>query len=100
MPNAHSPIDIHLQPKYSKSVHIMKTVPIKEARANLSRLIDLAEQGETVVITRNGKESAQLCPVPHDGSILPSLEAFRATIGPPPTGLSETVIAARKDERF
>ena len=42
----------------------MKTVPLSEAKANLSRLVDAVERhDEEVVITRNGKAAAVLVSV-------------------------------------
>ena len=78
----------------------MQTMNIKEARACLSRLVDGAERGETVVITRHGRQSARLVPMPARAKALPSLAEFRSGILTPKTGLSATVIAARREERF
>jgi len=36
---------------------------VHEAKSNLSRLLDLVLQGETITITRNGKPVAELVPV-------------------------------------
>lgn len=41
----------------------MKTVNLAEAKARLSALIDEAEGGETVCITRHGKPVARLMPI-------------------------------------
>ena len=78
----------------------MKTLSIKEARANFSLLVSMAAKGETVVITRNGKGTARLCAVPPRAKALPSLAGFRATMERPDTGLAGTVIASRREERF
>ena len=78
----------------------MRTMSVRDARINFSRLISLAEKGETVVITRNGKESARLCAVPTRAQALPSLGEFRARIARPATGLARTVISSRREERF
>ncbi|MCT7378174.1 type II toxin-antitoxin system prevent-host-death family antitoxin [Chelativorans salis] len=40
----------------------MKDADIQKAQADLSALIDTAEQGEPVVITRDGKAAAVLVP--------------------------------------
>ncbi len=40
----------------------MDTVSLAEAKAHLSALIDRVEAGETVAITRGGKEVARLTP--------------------------------------
>lgn len=39
------------------------TIGLAEAKARLSELIDRVEAGETVVISRNGKEIAELRPL-------------------------------------
>lgn len=43
------------------------SVGIREARARLAELVDRAERGETVVITRGGREVARLGPPPWRG---------------------------------
>jgi prevent-host-death family protein len=40
----------------------MREVGAFEAKNKLSELLDLAEQGEEIVITRHGKEAARLVP--------------------------------------
>lgn len=78
----------------------MRTLSIKEARINISRLVSLAAKGETVVITRNGKEAARLCAMPPRAKALPSLSEFRAGVVRPEHGLTRTVIASRREARF
>jgi prevent-host-death family protein len=41
----------------------MDAVSLSEAKAHLSELVDRAEAGETVEITRHGKPAARLVPV-------------------------------------
>lgn len=41
----------------------MRTVDISVAKAHLSRLVDEAAAGEEIVITKNGKPIARLCPL-------------------------------------
>ncbi len=41
----------------------MKQVNIHEAKAQLSRLIDIAEQGEEVIIARHNRPVARLQPI-------------------------------------
>src|SRR4051794_27194045 len=45
-----------------RSVNMTMTIGIREARARLAELVDRAEQGETLVITRSGREVARLGP--------------------------------------
>ena len=44
----------------------MKQVQASAAKAHLSELLDEVERGETIVITRHGKEIATLSPRTHD----------------------------------
>ena len=55
----------------------MKHVGIKQARQELSGLIDRAEAGEEVIITRQGKPVAKLIAAPKGLKALPSLTEFR-----------------------
>jgi prevent-host-death family protein len=78
----------------------MRTMNIKEARACLSNLVDKAERGETVVITRHGRKSARLAPVRARVKGVPSLSEFRSRIAGAGPSLARTVIASRREERF
>jgi prevent-host-death family protein len=60
---------------------MMKHVGIKQARQELPDLIDQAEAGEEIVITRQGKAVAKLVAAPKPLKPLPSLTAFRQGIG-------------------
>jgi len=60
----------------------MKTVGMHEARAHLSKLIDMARKGEEVTITRRGVPAAKIVPVeepaPRDkASIHEAIEQMR-----------------------
>jgi prevent-host-death family protein len=55
----------------------MKQVGIKQARQELPGLIDRAEAGEEVIITRQGKPVAKLIAAPRTLKALPSLAQFR-----------------------
>lgn len=41
----------------------MKTVNVHEAKTQLSRLLERARAGEEIVIAKNGKPYARLCPL-------------------------------------
>lgn len=58
----------------------MKHVGIKQARQELPDLIDRAESGEEIVITRQGRAVAKLVPAPKAQKPLPSLAEFRKAI--------------------
>ena len=59
----------------------MKQVGIKQARQELPALIDRAEAGEEITITRQGKAVARLVGAPKRAKTLPSLAQFRQEIG-------------------
>jgi prevent-host-death family protein len=59
----------------------MKHVGIKQARQDLPDLIDRAEAGEEIVITRQGRPVAKLVAAPKDRRPLPSLADFRNRLG-------------------
>ena len=59
----------------------MKHVGIKQARQELPALIDRAEAGEEIVITRQGKAVAKLVAAPKSLKSLPSPTEFRQGIG-------------------
>ena len=40
----------------------MREVSVRRAKQNFSRVIEAAERGETIVITRNGKPVARISP--------------------------------------
>lgn len=41
----------------------MNTVQLRDAKANLSKLVDAAEQGEITTITRHGRPAALIVPL-------------------------------------
>jgi prevent-host-death family protein len=54
----------------------MQKISVKEARGQLSSLLDRVAAGEEFILLRRGKEVARL--IPHQSqSLLPSLKDFR-----------------------
>ncbi len=79
----------------------MNTISVKEARIQIAKLINAAQRGSGVAITRRGKPVAQLLPPPGFGSKpLPDLSAFRAAIKVRGNSLSKTVIEQRQKNRY
>jgi len=78
----------------------MTKVSVKEARANLRALIDLAASGEEVVLLRRGKEVARLVPSARGDRRLPSLRELRASIRVKGRPMSEGVIRSRREARY
>ena len=73
----------------------MKHVGIRQARQDLPYLIDRAEAGEEVIITRQGRPVAKLVAAPRDPMPLPSLLDFRTRIGRSGTPAAQLI----RDER-
>jgi len=78
----------------------MRSVNIREARQKLSDLVDVAEHGESVLITRHGKEVARLeAARPSQAGPLPDLDDFRESIRVKGKPLSRQIEASRRQER-
>jgi len=77
----------------------MEEVNVKDARGQLSALLDRVEKGEEIIINRRGKRVAKIVP-PGKLNNLPSLKDFRASLKLRGKPLSQTVIDARKEERY
>ncbi len=63
----------------------MREVPVADAKAPLTQLVDAVERGETVVITRHGWAVARLVPEPESQTAKPrqtmdEIAAFRQTM--------------------
>ncbi|MGZ5182758.1 MAG: type II toxin-antitoxin system Phd/YefM family antitoxin [Ramlibacter sp.] len=76
----------------------MHTVPIHQAKSQLSELIRAVEQGEEVVLTRHGKRVIRLIKEPETEqpslearrqAILAELETLRGKVGPGKPGFHE-----------
>lgn len=79
---------------------MMGPVNLKEARRRLSNLVTAAERGESVVITRRGKEVARLGPLsPKPLKRFPDLAEFRATIRLKGKSLTDELLTMRREER-
>ena len=79
----------------------MRRVSMGEARRRLGELVDAVSQGESVTITRGGRDVARLTSIrPEEGCRLPSLAAFRESIKADGEPLSETVVRLRRQQRF
>lgn len=78
----------------------MRKAGIREARQNLSALIEDVKKGREIVITERGREVARLvAPARKFGRRLPDLAAFRRgmPVLDPPLSAS---IASSRDDRF
>ena len=80
----------------------MGTYSVAEARNQLSKLIDEAQSGEPVTITRHGKPAVHITPVqpaprPMTKEYLDRMEADRETL-PAISGSWASIIRAMRDE--
>jgi prevent-host-death family protein len=76
----------------------MRTAGVREARQNLSALLDEVKKGHEVVITERGRPVAKLVPAderPRRG--VPNLAAFRRTMPVLDPPLSTTLAEDRDD---
>jgi len=76
----------------------MKHVDIKQARQELPDLIDMAEAGEEVIITRRGKPVAKLVAATKNRKLLPSLAEFRNDMSRAGTPAAQ-LLRAERDAR-
>ena len=77
----------------------MIEVNVRDARSNISTLLNRVEAGEEIIIKRRGRKIAKIVP-PKTENPLPSLKAFRASIKVEGKPMSKVVIDARREERF
>ena len=76
----------------------MKTAGIREARQNLSALIENVKKGREIVITDRGEPVARLVPLSKRTSrAIPDLSAFRKTMPTLRPPLSATLVEERND---
>ena len=81
-------------------VFLMIVISIKEARGNLSSLLQKVEHGEEVVITRHGKRIARIISPQGQIKHLPGLSDFRSNLAVKGNPLSQTVIDSRSSEKY
>ncbi|TFZ08243.1 type II toxin-antitoxin system Phd/YefM family antitoxin [Ramlibacter humi] len=76
----------------------MQTIPIHQAKSQLSELIRAVEQGEEVVLTRHGKRVIRLIREPETEqpsiearrqAVIAELQALRAKVNPAGPGFQE-----------
>ena len=79
----------------------MQTITAREARRTLSTLLNEAEHGSVISITRRGQEVARLVP-PDFGGVteFPDMTDFRNSIKVNGKSSSEVVVEMRDEERF
>ncbi len=78
----------------------MLEINVKEARSNLSSILDRVEKGEDIIITRRGKRVARISNIENNPTPLKSLKQFRNRINIKGKSLSQTIIDQREEERY
>ena len=77
----------------------MIEVNVKEARNNLKELLDRAERGEKIFVSRHGKKVACLVS-PETSAHLPSLKKFRDSLVVRGEAMSDVLLRLRGGERY
>jgi prevent-host-death family protein len=77
----------------------MERISVKEARRQLSSLLDRVAAGEKFILLRRGKEVARLVP-PQSQNLFPSLKDFRDSLQITGAPLSDEIANAREEERY
>ncbi|MFA6036562.1 MAG: type II toxin-antitoxin system Phd/YefM family antitoxin [Legionellales bacterium] len=75
----------------------MQTTTFTEFRNNASHYLNLAEQGESIVIIRHGKPIAELKPIASNQKT-PSWKSAGLDISIPGVSLSAEILKQRKEE--
>lgn len=77
-------------------------VPEEELQTHFETWLRRVEEGEQLVITREGREIAQVRAMDEslEGASLPTLKEWRASIEVRGEGLSTAVLQQREEERF
>jgi len=80
----------------------MNSVNLADAKARLSELVDLAEAGEVINITRRGKLVAQLTPVSkkHEPLDMDAIRRLRASLPFDDEPAGEFVRRMRDEDRY
>jgi len=72
---------------------------VREARQNLSKLLEEVAKGNEIIITDRGKDVARLGPPPPARVPFPDLAEFRARMPKFDPPLTQTLIEEREEER-
>lgn len=75
----------------------MRTAGIREARQNLSALLEEVKKGREIVITDRGKPVARLVPPARPGKPFPDHSKFRRSMPILDPPLSQTIIEEREE---
>jgi prevent-host-death family protein len=84
---------------YTLEEVFMTIVSIKEARSKIGRLIEKAEHGEEIIITRRGKKVASIQGISRSRPRLAQQGDFRKSIKVSGPSMSSIVVKNRSEER-
>lgn len=74
-------------------------INVRDARQKLSELLDRVQSGEDIVLLRHGKASAVMTRPVRQPRELPSMEAFRDSLGSAADQSSSELIREDRDDR-
>ncbi len=78
----------------------MHVVNVKEAREQISRLLDEVMAGGEVIIARRGRKIARLCAISETPKKFSDRTSFRAKIPPCKVSSTESIRKLRDEERY
>jgi prevent-host-death family protein len=78
----------------------MSTFTLAEAKAQLSRLISMAEAGEEITITKRGRAVVKLVASDPPRQKIPSLAEHRAKMTPQKESAGEFIRELRESDRY
>jgi prevent-host-death family protein len=78
----------------------MQTFTLAEAKAQLSRLVEMVEAGEDVTITKRGRPAVRIVPSTPPRQQLPSLAEFRARLPQQKQSAGEFIRELRDSDRY
>ncbi len=80
----------------------MTRVSAREARQRLAELLDCAQAGQTIEITRRGEAVARITPPPKRTAArkMPDLTDFRNSLKMSGKPMSQTIIELRRSARY
>jgi len=80
----------------------MEAISLADAKAHLSELVDRAEAGDTIAITRRGKPVAQLTAVGAQRKLIDTamLRSLTATMPPQSQSAADLIRSMRDGDRY
>lgn len=78
----------------------MTTISVSDFRSRVSRILNLVEEGEEMVLVRHGRPIARILPVEPDEDHIPSWKTPLRRISVRGASLSQAILEERQDEEL